>query len=99
MTKLQATLMSLTLIGSFAVMPARAQTDATKTGNSAIVPSPSPNPKQSPRQQRTHVAHAPGAAQQSAQSKAAQREAKPQGKEPDGMQGMEGMQQETTHPA
>ena len=99
MTKLQATLMSLTLIGSFAVMPARAQTDATKTGNSAMVPSPSPNPKQSPRQPRTHVAHGPDAAQQSAQSKAAQQQAKPQGKEPDGMQGMEGMQQETTHPA
>jgi cobalt-zinc-cadmium efflux system outer membrane protein len=48
---------------------------------------------------RAQAAHAPDAAQQGAQSKPAQQEAKPQPKEPDTMQGMEGMQHKAPQPA
>jgi outer membrane protein, heavy metal efflux system len=90
MTKLQATIIPLTLIGSLALTPAHAQTDAAKQGNSATAPSS--NSKQPAKEKGLHAAHASGATQQDAQSKPSQPAAKPHSNEMEGMPGMKDMQ-------
>src|SRR5437870_2601130 len=101
MTKFQAFIISLTLIGSPAVLPMRAQTNAAQQDNSAMAqhaPSTSSS-EQSQKQKRQHAAHASGAALQGSQPKPSQPGAKPQGNEMEGMPGMEGMQHQTSTPA
>ena len=101
MTKFQALIISLTLIGSPAVLPMRAQTNAAQQDNSAMAqhaPSTSSS-EQSQKQKRQHAAHASGAAPQGSQPKPSQPGAKPQGNEMEGMPGMEGMQHQTSTPA
>jgi cobalt-zinc-cadmium efflux system outer membrane protein len=84
MTKLQTTIISLALIGSLGAVPACAQTDAARQGNSATAmqTAPSSDSKQPPKHSRQHAAHI-----------------KHQGQEMKGMQGMEGMQPETPTPS
>ena len=101
MTKFQALIISLTLIGSPAVLPMRAQTNAAQQDNGAMAQQapPTSSSEQSQKQKRQHAAHASGAALQGSQPKPSQPGAKPQGNEMEGMPGMEGMQHQTSTPA
>ena len=101
MTKFQALIISLTLIGSPAVLPMRAQTNAAQQDNSTMAQQapPTSSSEQSQKQKRQHAAHASGAAPQGSEPKPSQPGAKPQGNEMEGMPGMEGMQHQTSTPA
>ena len=98
MTKLQATIMSLTLITSFAALPGQAQTAPVQQDNRATAQQAAPSSKRAPKRSPGHAAHT-SSAPQSSQSKQSQPGAKPQGSQMEGMQGMEGMQHETSTPA
>src|SRR5581483_1915024 len=98
MTKLQGTIMSLTLITSFAALPGQAQTAPVQQGSSATAQQAAPSSKQASKRSPGHAAHT-SSAPQSSQSKQSQPGAKPQGSQMEGMQGMEGMQHETSTPA
>ena len=99
MTKVQATIISLALIGSLAALPMQAQTDAAHQGNGATAQQTAPPPSSSHPAERTqpHAAHTSGAAQQRPQP--SQPGAKQKGQEMEGMQDMDGMQHETPTPA
>ncbi len=107
MTKLRATIISLTLIGSVAVLPSRAQTDEAQHGNgkTAQEAPPSSSSKQPPKHTGQHAAHTSGGARQGSQPAPSQSGAKQQGHDMEGMpgmkgiQGMEGTQHETPLPA
>src|SRR5215471_10006659 len=91
MTKLQVTIISLTLIGSLAVMPVRAQTDATKQPDNTTALAPPPNSQQPQKSKRRHAARTPIATKPGSQSGV-----KPATNEMQGMPGMEGMQHGAT---
>lgn len=99
MTKFQATIISLALIGSLAALPAQAQTYPAQQGNSATGQQAVPSSKPSPKRSRQHAAHTSGSAQQGSQPKQSQPGAKPEGNQMEGMQDMEGMQHEVPTPA
>ena len=101
MTKFQALIISLTLIGSPAVLPMRAQTNAAQQDNGAMAQQapPTSSSEQSQKQKRQHAAHASSAAPQGSQPKPSQPGAKTQSNEMKGMPGMEGMQHQTLTPA
>src|SRR5215471_7984574 len=87
MTKLRATIISIALIGSAAVLPSYAQTDAPQPASGPVQGIPSSNSTQ-PRPPKRQLSHASSDAQQSSQPKPSQLVAKPQ----DEMKGMPGMQ-------
>ncbi len=100
MTKFQAFIISLTLIGSPAVLPMRAQTNAAQQDNGAMAQQapPTSSSEQSQKQKRQHAAHA-SSAPQGSQPKPSQPGAETQSNEMKGMPGMEGMQHQTLTPA
>jgi outer membrane protein, heavy metal efflux system len=87
MTKIQATIISLTLIASLDVMSVRAQTDATKRGNSTTAQAAPPNSQRPQKPKRRHAARTSGATKSGSRSGA-----EPAANEMQGMPGMEGMQ-------
>ncbi len=92
MTKLQARIISLTLISSFVLLRAQSQTDAAqqdKNLTAQSVPSSSSNESQKPK---AKPASHRSAAQQGSQTKPSRPAAKPQSNTMEGMPGMEGMQ-------
>src|SRR5262249_14291783 len=93
MNKLRATIISLTLIGVVAVLPARAQTDAARQGNGTTAhrTPPSSSSKEARKHTRQHAAQPSGTAQQ-----VHDMEGMPGMK---GTQGIEGKQRENPLPA
>ena len=95
MTKVQARIISLTLISGFALLRAQAQTKAAQQDDSATAQQglPSSSPKQSQKPKRQQAAPTSSATKPGSQSRT-----KPQGSEMEGMPGMEGTQHETPPP-
>src|SRR6266704_6401351 len=93
MTKVQATIISLTLIGTLAAL--HVQADATQQDNTVTEQqTPSSSSKQPQKPTRKHAAHTSSAPRSGSESGI-----KPRANEMDGMPSMEGMQQETPPPA
>ena len=97
MTKLEATIIFLTLIGG-AVMPMGAQTDAAQQGNTTMQQTESPAGSASRTHKRQHAAPLSPRAQQGSQPNQSQPAAKSEGSQMESMPGMEGMTNQTGIP-
>jgi cobalt-zinc-cadmium efflux system outer membrane protein len=91
MTKFQATIISLMLGSSLALVGAQAQTNPTQQGNGATTQPNSPSSSSQPQKSKQRVPHASGAAQQGSQPKPASFKTKPQGTDMNGKPGMQDM--------